>query len=198
MSVMRTAPLTILALMILAAMGIWFVYWLVNKGKIYGLTATIAGLEKEISFLERQNAELEKKVAVISEHKPGEATFPLFNIQIQSIRLNFSVLRLNDPLLLDPKTSIPHIKALELEIWAEITAVPPLLLQEVHLEIQGTRLPEQGWTPGVITQNFWGFSFNLPSSILPGKYQVRLIATVSKTASETVEHKSPFFEVGIS
>lgn len=74
MGVMRTAPLTILALMILAAMGTWFVYWLVNKGKIYGLTATIAGLEREISFLERQKAELERQVAVISEQKPTIAT----------------------------------------------------------------------------------------------------------------------------
>lgn len=47
----------------------WIIYWLVHKGKINGLNATIAGLEAEKRILEKEKGELEKKTKELTRNE---------------------------------------------------------------------------------------------------------------------------------
>ena len=68
----------------------WFIYWLVQRGKIHGLEAKIngrdaqiKGLEREVSFLERQKADLEIRLKEALEQKPSIALLPTEKPRLQ-------------------------------------------------------------------------------------------------------------------
>lgn len=61
--------LTMLTGFFFGGVVVWFVYWLVHKGKINGLNATIASLQGEKNILERQKADLESRLKESIERK---------------------------------------------------------------------------------------------------------------------------------